>query len=214
MAAIARLWRFSITESSGLFYRHERGIFRCRIPSSMQKTHSYVTLNTGKRKNKITSRRGLFVLGVAIGSYVGFQLYNHLKNGFFETRTLLAQNNVNLDKLLEIPKRVGSKSKQFNFVADVVETIAPAVVHIEGHGRGDGFLGCVVVPSGSGFLITEDGLVLTNAHVVKNMRNVKVTLADGSLLLGDIVSLDPASDLAAVQLRNPNKVSYLCSICK
>ncbi|XP_028391294.1 serine protease HTRA2, mitochondrial-like isoform X2 [Dendronephthya gigantea] len=62
--------------------------------------------------------------------------------------------------------------------------------------------------SGSGFLVSEEGLVLTNAHVVQNMKNVTVTLADGSSLVGDIVSLDPATDLAVVQLRNPKQRKF------
>ena len=141
-----------------------------------------------------------FCLGICIGCVTGFQLSDWLKNKGFRIRC---------DNFVVHAKTDISKSKQFNFVADVVEIIATAVVHIEGQHRQDGFMGRMMSSSsGSGFLVSEDGLVLTNAHVVQNIRNVTVTLADGSSIVGDIVSLDRASDLAAVKLRNPSKVRF------
>lgn len=210
-SAARNYWTVHFTQLSSPLFRRKSGFFRFKISSPVKRTHSYVTLGSNGKKNGEILRKGSFVFGVVLGSYVGLWFYNERrKRPFIKTTTLRAKDMPNLDSILETPSRVGTKSKQFNFVADVVEIIAPAVVHIEGHGgKGDGFLGHIMVPSfsGSGFLVTEDGLVLTNAHVVKNMRNVKVTLADGSKLVGDIVSLDQALDLAAVQLRNKTKVT-------
>lgn len=81
-------------------------------------------------------------------------------------------------------------SKQYNFIADVVEHVAPAVVHIEvdlgpvsyfGH-----FSSSYGTTNGSGFVISETGLILTNAHVVRNRKNVKVKITDGQRFTGTV----------------------------
>lgn len=87
------------------------------------------------------------------------------------------------------------------FVADAVEIAAPAVVNIMSYV--DGFL-VGGISSGSGFIITDDGLVVTNAHVVMSSTDGKVlvTAMNGKKRTGIIHSLDTASDIALVQLDN------------
>ena len=53
---------------------------------------------------------------------------------------------------------------------------------------------------GSGVIIDENGLVLTNAHVVERVDNVSVTLADGSICDGEVLGTDTVTDLALVKL--------------
>lgn len=74
----------------------------------------------------------------------------------------------------------------------VYEVASPAVVAVD---AGNG--------SGSGSLVTQTGLVLTNAHVVAQSSEVRVRLADGREFVGDVVGYaDDRVDLAAIQLRN------------
>jgi S1-C subfamily serine protease len=54
--------------------------------------------------------------------------------------------------------------------------------------------------SGSGFVFTPDGNVLTNSHVVGDARSLRVTLADGRVAHGTVVGNDPHSDLAVVRI--------------
>ena len=81
-------------------------------------------------------------------------------------------------------------SKQFNFIADVVEHVAPAVVHIEVDLDGGSFFGGIGsaygTSNGSGFIVDEKGLILTNAHVVRNRRRVRIKLADGRRFTGTV----------------------------
>src|SRR5215472_8154147 len=77
-------------------------------------------------------------------------------------------------------------------VVTVAEVLRPAVVHLRaGQGRNGG--------SGSGFLFTPDGFLLTNHHVVQGHQRVRVRLGAGGELTGRVVGADPWTDIAVVQ---------------
>lgn len=54
--------------------------------------------------------------------------------------------------------------------------------------------------TGSGFLISADGRLITNAHVVDRANTVKVTLKDGRTFEGKVLGVDPVTDVAAVKI--------------
>lgn len=97
------------------------------------------------------------------------------------------------------------KTTTLNFLADAVEIAAPAVVHVDVLSKQRRFYQ-EANSSGSGFIVTEAGIVLTNAHVVGNANKVNVRLSSGETYMGWVIDVDNETDLAAVKLDNKSNV--------
>lgn len=75
-------------------------------------------------------------------------------------------------------------------VINVVENVSPAVISVSGEGRG----------SGSGFLVSPDGLAVTNSHVVGGRKKFVAETTDGDRIDAVLIGDDPATDLALLRL--------------
>ncbi len=95
----------------------------------------------------------------------------------------------------------------------VVDRTGPSVVHIDIMGPVDGLsqhgdllsaggLPPKQVPcdQGSGIVVSEDGFVLTNEHVIKDGEAIRVTLSDGRRLPATIIGIDALTDLALLKI--------------
>lgn len=68
----------------------------------------------------------------------------------------------------------------------------------------------IAVPSlGSGFVISSDGLIVTNNHVVEGVDRVQVVLSDGKQVDATIVGQDPQTDLALIRVENVEGIEPL-----
>ena len=88
-------------------------------------------------------------------------------------------------------------------VVNATEKVSHSVVNIEvwkqTPGRGESRAG-----SGSGFVISPDGLVITNSHVVHGASKIEVTLDDGRRPDAHLMGEDPETDLAVLRIYAPN----------
>ena len=75
-------------------------------------------------------------------------------------------------------------------VVTVAEKLGPSVANLRVARRG----------TGSGVVITPDGFMLTNAHVIGNGRRVRASFTDGSDVQASVVGVDPLSDLGLLRL--------------
>lgn len=112
------------------------------------------------------------------------------------------------------------------YFVDAAAKASPAVVHVRVVGvverespyRGtllEFFFGAQpnvqqqVQLSGSGALISPDGYIVTNFHVVKNARAIEVSLPDKRNFEAKTVASDPATDLALLKVQSPRPLPYI-----
>ena len=77
-------------------------------------------------------------------------------------------------------------------VVAATQRISPSVVNIEVRGPVRG--------SGSGFIFTANGYIITNSHVVHNVSRIEVTLTGGRKFPADVVGDDPHTDIAVIRI--------------
>jgi S1-C subfamily serine protease len=87
-------------------------------------------------------------------------------------------------------------------VVGVVDAVSPAVVHVQVVGR-TGRPG-----QGSGVVVSPDGLVLTNNHVIDGARAIMLSQTDGRRFAGRLVGRDPDTDLAVLRAETPERLKY------
>ncbi len=114
----------------------------------------------------------------------------------------------------EVDRTIKKTSRDFT---DVVSAVSPAVVNIstirrfDGSGTGDGFfdffspfrrgpLKHSEQSLGSGVIVSSDGYILTNNHVVEQAEEIRVTLIDRRTFRAKVIGVDPKTDLALIKI--------------
>jgi S1-C subfamily serine protease len=168
---------------------------------------------------------GLVLLGMGIGiggtvAITNPQIWQHL--------TLTTPLTINPSQQSPAssppPRQPALMPAPSNFVVDVVKETGASVVRINAERKVKapvpeafndpffrGFFGAPQTPNeqiqrgtGSGFIVSENGQILTNAHVVAGAEEVSVTLKDGRTLAGKVLGSDPTTDVAVVKVEGEN----------
>jgi serine protease Do len=95
-------------------------------------------------------------------------------------------------------------SQEGEVVADVAARLSPSVVSILVESEASlGLRSYVQQGAGTGIVISSDGYILTNRHVVAGASNVEVVLADGTSYENvEVVGSDPANDIAFLKIKD------------
>ncbi|NJL83088.1 MAG: trypsin-like serine protease [Chloroflexaceae bacterium] len=164
--------------------------------------------------SKLFTYSSLILLGA--GTALGG---NYLANRPLQAQTPAARDT----QVAQLPAPAPAAA---NFVIDVVEKVGPAVVRIDSartvrtqtpdvfrDPAFRRFFGSQIPdpPSeqiqrgtGSGFIVNQDGVILTNAHVIDGADRVTVTLKDGRSFDGAVLGTDSLTDVAAIKIQADN----------
>jgi serine protease Do len=92
-------------------------------------------------------------------------------------------------------------------VTEVVKKVSPSIVGIIGKPMSGGQASSdnrFNLAHGTGIIVQSDGLIVTNAHVVEDMKQIIVVTSEGKQYAGKTIHLDEESDLAVVQIDAKN----------
>jgi S1-C subfamily serine protease len=166
---------------------------------------------------------GIYCSLLVLGGGVGFSVSRHLKT----PPKVLKIPQVYSEKISTIapPQLQNNSSKNVNFIAQAVEKVGPAVVRIDASREltsslpekftqpffrrffgesNSSFPDKIERGTGSGFILSSDGRLMTNAHVVEGSKIVKVTLKDGQIYEGQVIGIDPITDVAVLKIEATN----------
>ncbi|HMN90195.1 MAG TPA: trypsin-like peptidase domain-containing protein [Saprospiraceae bacterium] len=112
--------------------------------------------------------------------------------------------NIGGDPLSDAPLRSFLSSAPTNFII-AAEAVTPSVVNIKTLQSGSGFdfwgsSNSYGTSSGSGVIISADGLIITNNHVIENGSRIGVTLNDQREFEAKLIGADPSTDLALLKI--------------
>ncbi len=110
----------------------------------------------------------------------------------------------------EVARTAGLTADELNNI-DIYKTAREATVYISStvYQRTWFFEVSPVRELGSGFLISEDGRILTNFHVISGSSKIEVTLPDGTRTTAEVLAPDRSNDLALIKISPKKKLPYL-----
>jgi serine protease Do len=169
--------------------------------------------NNNYEQPKKRKGRGIRILGKIAGILLITMIGGAFGSGI--TYSLIKSNNTAPTKQIvsSIPQSFTSSTPDPMSAADAFNKVAPAVVIVSTKSTANnGFTNGEVDGMGSGFIINEEGYILTNYHVIANAKEVTVTLSDNTEVSATVVNYDQAKDIAMIKLKEGTKVPGIAEL--
>jgi Do/DeqQ family serine protease len=139
------------------------------------------------------------LIGAIIGSFYTIRYYDNIPD----------YSSIAEHQQVRLPKGAGSVAVNFENAA---QSVTPAVVNINAvFGAGEFSLAPMDLnfdpmarPSGSGVLISDDGYIVTNQHVIEDATGIEIVLNDNQRYYAKVVGQDPSTDLALLKIKAKN----------
>ena len=150
------------------------------------------------------------VVAAFIGAVTGAVFTLRYLEGIPNYNSIEERQNLSFAKMApDSARKVSSSLPNFEYAARM---ITPAVVHIStiyGHGEFslnplELYYGKQSHSSGSGAIISDDGYIVTNFHVIESATNIEVTMSDNQRFYAKVIGRDPSTDLALLKIKAKN----------
>ncbi len=170
--------------------------------------------------NSFFRKLSVYLAMLTLGCGAGFWGSRYLSNSTTVIENKKTYTTV-IPTLSKLPS-LTTDEQNVNFIAQAVQRVGPAVVRIDASRQVEmssqdnrfsqpffrRFFGDDSTPipdqvergTGSGFILSADGRLITNAHVVEGSKTVQVTLKDGQVYEGEVLGLDPMTDVAVLKI--------------
>jgi S1-C subfamily serine protease len=167
------------------------------VPNTTEPTAVDVGIDPDARQATPPRRPGRFVTGAAIGALVGGLVGAGVSGGI-----VAATRHDDSPAATSAPSDDPEPVVASNPIAAIVSKARPSVVSIHDSIAQTDLFGRTVEgqAAGSGFILTADGYVVTNDHVIEGASDITVGLADGTSADATVIAADPASDLAVLKI--------------
>ncbi|WAM34846.1 S1C family serine protease [Caldicellulosiruptor morganii] len=180
---------------------------------NFQPSYSPINFEIPKTIRKKKSIKEYLFAGF-IGGLIGALLVSIIFMGYFGTSLSNFKSDVNSvisglnlegsNNSAPVTKTVILNSGSSSFVTDVAKKVGPAVVGIKNKGTVYNWWTDekqeITIGEGSGVIISKDGYIVTNNHVVSGAKNISVILSGEKEVPATIIGTDALSDIAVVKI--------------
>jgi S1-C subfamily serine protease len=166
-------------------------------------------------------KAGLLLIAAILGGVISLIGYNSFSSPSiaFDSEIVTYQNI----PANYIPTVVRDAAENTNFTVAADKTIN-AVVHIKNTGivsspssiwdyfNGAGNMHRTRIGMGSGVIVSPDGYIITNNHVIEDSKQLEVKTNDNKVYEAELVGTDPSTDIAVLKILDAKKKLLLCSV--
>lgn len=170
-----------------------------------------------KEPKKKKKRRGARIFGTIAGGILISLIGGIIGSAITYSMIGSNRSSFNSKTTNYVPQSFVSSTNNAMSAADAFNKVAPAVVIVSTKGLQDvnyGFFSQEqeVEGIGSGFIINEEGYILTNYHVIKGATEVTVTLSTGDEVPATVVNYEETKDIAMLKLKEGTKVPAVAEL--